>query len=108
MAHNAATQKEWANEQSRQMAEQREREAEEERQYAAQTEALNRMRGMLEDENNNKRANMLKQMQEENKRIVSSFSNSRLKPRGTRRTHREGTSNIKTHRRSPTPPILIS
>ena len=60
MAHNAATQKEWANEQSRQMAEQRAREAEEERQYAAQTDALNRMRGMLEDENNMKRANMLK------------------------------------------------
>lgn len=31
---------------------------------------LNRMRGMLEDENNQKRAQMMKEMQEENKRLA--------------------------------------
>jgi hypothetical protein len=31
---------------------------------------LTRMRGMLEDENNNKRAQMMKEMQEENKRLA--------------------------------------
>eukprot|EP00350_Pseudokeronopsis_sp_OXSARD2_P001586 CAMPEP_0170540392 /NCGR_PEP_ID=MMETSP0211-20121228/392_1 /TAXON_ID=311385 /ORGANISM="Pseudokeronopsis sp., Strain OXSARD2" /LENGTH=57 /DNA_ID=CAMNT_0010842777 /DNA_START=202 /DNA_END=372 /DNA_ORIENTATION=+ len=38
--------------------------------YAQQTEAITRMRGMLEDENNQKRAMMMKQMQEENKRLA--------------------------------------
>ena len=38
--------------------------------YSAQTDAITRMRGMLEDEMNSKRANMMKQMQEENKRMA--------------------------------------
>lgn len=40
------------------------------RAYAEQTLTLNRMRGMLEDENNQKRAQMMKEMQEENKRLA--------------------------------------
>lgn len=40
------------------------------REYADQTEMLNRMRGMLEDENNQKRARMMKELQEENKRLA--------------------------------------
>ncbi len=39
--------------------------------YAQQTQAMNRMRGMLEDEAADRKAKMMKQMQEENKRIVS-------------------------------------
>ena len=38
--------------------------------YAQQTEAITRMRGMLEDEMNEKRAKMMKEMQEENKRLA--------------------------------------
>ena len=40
------------------------------RAYAEQTLAMNRMRGMLEDEMTQKRAEKLKQMQEENKRLA--------------------------------------
>lgn len=40
------------------------------RAYAEQTLAMNRMRGMLEDEMSQKRAEKLKQMQEENKRLA--------------------------------------
>lgn len=40
------------------------------RAYAEQTLAMNRMRGMLEDEMTQKRNEKLKQMQEENKRIA--------------------------------------
>ena len=40
------------------------------RAYAEQTLARNRMRGMLEDEMTQKRAEKLKQMQEENKRLA--------------------------------------
>lgn len=40
------------------------------RAYAEQTENLNRMRGMLEDEMSMKRANMMKEIQEENKRLA--------------------------------------
>ena len=40
------------------------------RAYADQTLAMNRMRGMLEDEMNQKRAEKLKQMQQENKRLA--------------------------------------
>ena len=45
-------------------------EKEEEAAYAQQTDAILRMRGMLEDEMNAKRANMMKEMQEENKRLA--------------------------------------
>ena len=50
------------------------------------------MRGMLEDESNQKRARMMKEMQEENKRIVRSFRFKflfRLKLRGIRKQPRE-------------------
>ena len=40
------------------------------RAYSEQTLALNRMRGMLEDEMTEKRNAMMKQMQEENKRLA--------------------------------------
>jgi hypothetical protein len=40
------------------------------RAYAEQTDSMNRMRGMLEDEMTMKRNNMMKQMQEENKRLA--------------------------------------
>jgi hypothetical protein len=40
------------------------------RAYAEQTLTMNRMRGMLEDEMTQKRAEKLKQMQEENKRLA--------------------------------------
>lgn len=40
------------------------------RAYAEQTLALNRMRGMLEDEMTAKRAQKMKEIQEENKRLA--------------------------------------
>ena len=40
------------------------------RAYDEQTLALNRMRGMMEDEMTQKRANMMKELQEENKRLA--------------------------------------
>jgi cytochrome c556 len=38
--------------------------------YAKQTEGLTRMRGLLEDENSDKRNKMMKEMQEENQRLA--------------------------------------
>ena len=38
--------------------------------YAQQTEGLTRMRGLLEDENTDKRNKMMKEMQEENQRLA--------------------------------------
>lgn len=40
------------------------------RQYDEETKAINWMRGMLEDENNEKRKAMMKAMQEENQRLA--------------------------------------
>jgi len=40
------------------------------RTYDEETKAINRMRGMLEDESNQKRAAMMKAMQEENQRLA--------------------------------------
>jgi hypothetical protein len=42
----------------------------EENMYAKQTEGLTRMRGLLEDENSDKRNKMMKEMQEENQRLA--------------------------------------
>merc|ERR1712151_1457097 len=68
MKRNAQNQKDWADQQ---MREKRQAKAhEDERQYAAQTEAITRMRGMLEDEATQKKAAMMKAMQEENKRLA--------------------------------------
>lgn len=39
-------------------------------QYAEQTLTLNRMRGMMEDEMSQKKANQMKALQEENKRLA--------------------------------------
>ena len=70
MQKNAELQKEWANQQVREHKAACQNEREEEAAYAAQTDAITRMRGMLEDEMNAKRANMMKEMQEENKRLA--------------------------------------
>ena len=67
---NAELQKEWANQQMRERKAAQEAEAEEEANYAAQSEAILRMRGMLEDENAQRKAQYAKQMQEENKRLA--------------------------------------
>lgn len=56
MIKNAELQREWANQQKRELNAQKEAEREEEKAYAMQEEAILRMRGMLEDENNAKRA----------------------------------------------------
>lgn len=56
MLKNAELQREWANQQKRELNAQKEAEREEEKAYAMQEEAILRMRGMLEDENNAKRA----------------------------------------------------
>ena len=45
-------------------------EKQEEDDWAEQTDMLTRMRGMLEDENNNKRYNKEKEIQEENARLA--------------------------------------
>ena len=70
MQKNAELQKEWANQQVREHKAAQHNEKEEEAAYAQQTDAILRMRGMLEDEMNAKRANMMKEMQEENKRLA--------------------------------------
>ena len=70
MRQNAANQKEWADQQKRESAAQKAREEHEEQEYAAQTNAITRMRGMLEDEMNSKRAQMMKEMQDYNKQLA--------------------------------------
>ena len=70
MLQNAKNINDWATQQKREKAAAAQAEKEEEMAYAMQTEAITRMRGMLEDEANNKRANMMKEMQEENKRLA--------------------------------------
>ena len=52
MRKNAELQKEWADQQKRENIAAAAAEAEEEAAYAKQTEAITRMRGMLEDEMN--------------------------------------------------------
>ena len=70
MKKNAENQKEWADQQKREKQASAAALAQEEKEYAAQTAAITRMRGMLEDEMNCKRAQMMKEMQEENKRLA--------------------------------------
>lgn len=50
MMQNRETQKEWIEQQKREHREEKDRNCEEEKAYADQTEAITRMRGMLEDE----------------------------------------------------------
>ena len=67
---NKATMNEWVREQKREKILKDQQEKEEQKQYDEETKAINRMRGMLEDENNIKRAQMIKQMQEENQKLA--------------------------------------
>lgn len=50
MMQNQRTQKEWIEQQKREHRDANDRNREEEQAYAQQTEAITRMRGMLEDE----------------------------------------------------------
>ena len=70
MQQNATLINEWATQQCREKKAAAQQEAHEEAEYAQQTQAITRMRGMLEDEMNSKRAAMMKEMQEENKRLA--------------------------------------
>jgi hypothetical protein len=67
---DAATQKTWVQTQKREMAEENARNKQEEADYAAQTDAITRMRGMLEDEATLKKKQMMKDMQAENRRLA--------------------------------------
>lgn len=62
--------KEWVFEQKREKFLRDQQEREEQKQYDDETKAINRMRGMLEDEMNDKRKNMMKAIQEENQRLA--------------------------------------
>ena len=70
MKRNAQNQKDWADQQLREKRQAKAQEDEDERQYALQTEAITRMRGMLEDEATQKKAAMQKAIMEENKRLA--------------------------------------
>lgn len=70
MALNAKNQRDWIEQQKREQKFIQDQERADEAAYAQQTETITRMRGMLEDEANQKKANALKQMQEENKRLA--------------------------------------
>jgi hypothetical protein len=70
MKRNAQNQRDWADQQKREHQHAKAQEDEDERQYALQTEAITRMRGMLEDEATQKKAAMQKAMMEENKRMA--------------------------------------
>lgn len=70
MNQNAALQKEWVKQQKREHQLNNHNEMIEEKEYAEQTETINRMRGMLEDEATIKKNNMLKEMQAENQRLA--------------------------------------
>ena len=56
MAMNAALQREWADQQVREHREENARAKEEEKNWAGQEVAINRLRGMLEDENHARQA----------------------------------------------------
>ena len=67
---NAKNQRDWADQQQREKRAAQQFEHEQEMAYAAQEEAILRMRGMLEDENQARKAAHQKAMQEENKRMA--------------------------------------
>lgn len=70
MRLNAQNQRDWADQQRRENQAAADSQREEEANWAAQEEAILRMRGMLEDENAAQKAAYAKQMQEENKRMA--------------------------------------
>lgn len=70
MALNAKNQREWIEQQKREHKFNQDQERSDEAAYSAQTEAITRMRGMLEDEQNQKTKNALKEMQRENQRLA--------------------------------------
>ena len=70
MKRNAALQQEWATQQCRERAAAREAEREEEKCFAMQDESINRMRGMLEDDNARSKAEYARQIMLENKRMA--------------------------------------
>ena len=70
MRLNAQNQRDWADQQRREHQAAAEAQREEDKEYASQEEAILRMRGMLEDENAQRKAAYMKQMQAENKRMA--------------------------------------
>ena len=62
MSKNAAMQKEWVKEQTREHNWDADNNAQEASDYAAQTAGITAMRGMLEDEATRKKNNMMKEM----------------------------------------------
>ena len=70
MKHQAQEQKEWLEDFKRQQRLKEQREKEEEDAYSEQTKAVTRMRGLLEDEMNQKRAEQNRRIAEENLRMA--------------------------------------
>lgn len=70
MRLNAQNQRDWADQQMRERKHQADCDREEEKNYAAQEEAINRMRGMLEDEMTAKKNQQLKELQAYNKEMA--------------------------------------
>ena len=70
MKQNAQNQKDWADQQRRENMAAAQAEREEEGAWAAQEEAILRMRGMLEDEQQQRTVAMHKEMVAENKRMA--------------------------------------
>ena len=70
MRLNAQNQRDWADQQKREHQAAAAQEAEENKAYAAQEEAVLRMRGMLDDEMAQRKADYAKQIQMENKRMA--------------------------------------
>ena len=70
MILNAKNHQEWAAQQHRENVQQKNNDIEEEKNYANQEEAVLRMRGMLEDEQNARKAAFAKEMQRENQRMA--------------------------------------
>lgn len=63
-------QRDWINQQKREHQWDRENEVRENKEYAEQTEAMTRMRGMLEDDMSGKKNNHMKDMQDYNKKLA--------------------------------------
>ena len=70
MKRNAQNQKDWADQQIREKNQNKAQEKQDDQMYAMQTEAITRMRGMLEDEATQKKNQMMKEMQEYNKMLA--------------------------------------
>lgn len=70
MKLNAQNQRDWADQQRRENMAAAEAQREEEKAWAHQEDTILRMRGMLEDEQNQRKADYAKQIQMENKRMA--------------------------------------